>query len=46
MFKANGSEKKLAQLLEINDKNVDELLKRMSGFLSQRKKPLPLPQKR
>ncbi len=37
MFKANGSEKKLAQLLEINDENVDELLKRMSGFLSQRK---------
>lgn len=37
MFKTNGSEKKLAQLLEINDKNVNELLKRMSGFLSQRK---------
>jgi len=37
MFKKNGSEKKLAQSLNIQVENVNEFLKRMSGFLNGRK---------
>ena len=37
MFKKNGSEKKLAQSLNIQVENLDEFLKRMSGFLNGRK---------
>ena len=37
MFKKNGSEKKLAKSLDIQVENLDEFLKRMSGFLNDRK---------
>jgi len=37
MFKKNGNEKKLAEALNINLDNLDEFLKRMSGFLNNRK---------
>ncbi len=37
MFKENGNEKQLAEALNIKVENVDELLKRMSGFLVGRK---------
>ncbi len=37
MFKKNGSEKKLAKSLDIQVENLDEFLKRMSGFLNGRK---------
>lgn len=37
MFKSNGNEKKLSILLSMEEKNIDELLKRMSGFLTKRK---------
>ena len=37
MFKSNGNEKKLSVLLSMEEKNIDELLKRMSGFLTKRK---------
>lgn len=37
MFKKNGNEKKLVKALNIKVENLDEFLKRMSGFLNGRK---------
>lgn len=37
MFKQNGNEKKLVKALNIKVENLDEFLKRMSGFLNGRK---------
>ena len=37
MFKKNGNEEKLVKALNIKVENLDEFLKRMSGFLNGRK---------
>ena len=37
MFKKNGNEKQLADSLHIKVENLEEFLKRMSGFLNSRK---------
>ena len=37
MFNVNGKEKQLVEALNIKVENVDEFLKRMSGFLNGRK---------
>jgi len=37
MFKENGSERQLAEVLHIKVENLEEFLKRMAGFLHSRK---------